>query len=424
MQTGSNTLRFAGDVTFDKIELKSLNGQFANIVNQVVSIEVYEDLFSPFMTISIVLKESVDYINLFPFVGEEYIELRIVTPGTEKAIEGKFYIYKITDRLMVKDREAAYTIKAISEEYLTDVNRKISKSFSGSISESAYRLTQSDGLNTKKKVIVEKTSNNIMFTAPYWTPTKCINNLASAAINQNKSPSYLFFENRDGFNFRSIDEMLKDNTYHKFVNDNYSRSTLGESLTSTRDPQEDYKRILEIDIPILTDYMEEIQTGRLKSRLVTHDITTKQYSVKDYSVKKDTESPSTLLNPYPGYSKYAMTNSISTLVVMPKYFGNFTKYGDVTNSKSIQKRMSFFQNLSKFKVTIQVIGRTDYTVGQIVELDIPKVTQITREDEDPRDPILSGRYIVSAISHIINKENHTCNIELIKNSVLSNLSKD
>ena len=193
METTSSTLRFAGDVTFDKVELRSLNGQFANIVNQVISIEVYEDLFSPFITLSLVLKESVDYLNLFPFVGEEYLDLRIVTPGTEKAIEGKFYIYKITDRLMVKDREAAYTIKAISEEYLVDVNRKVSKSFSGNISESAYKLTQTDGLNTKKKVIVEKTTNNTMFTAPYWTPTKCINNLATTAINQNKSPSYLFF---------------------------------------------------------------------------------------------------------------------------------------------------------------------------------------------------------------------------------------
>lgn len=423
MQSSLNTLRFAGDVQFEKVELRSLNGQYANIINQVIGIEIFEDLFAPFITMSVVLKESVDYLNLFPFVGEEYLEVKISTPMSEKPIEGKFYIYKITDREMVKDREAVYTIKAISEEYLTDANRKISKSFSGNISESAYKLIDTDGLNTKKKFMVEKTTNNTMFTASYWSPVKCLNYLATTAISQSKSPSYLFFENRDGYNFRSIDELCKATTYHKFVNDNYSRGTQGESLTSVRDPNEDYKRILEISIPVLTDYMQEIQTGRLKSRLVTHDITTKQYSVKDYSIKKDTENPSTLLNPYPGYSKYATTNSISTMVVMPKYFGNFTKYGDVTNSSSIQKRMSFFQNLSKFKVTIQVLGRTDYTVGQIVELDIPRVTQITQED-DPRDPILSGRYMIAAISHIINRENHTCNIELIKNSVLANLSKD
>ena len=423
MQDSNSALRFAGDVQFVTLQLNSLNGQYANILNQVISVEVYEDLFSPFISLSIVLKESVDYLNLFPFVGEEYLEVEIVTPQTDVPIKGKFYIYKITNREMVKDREVVYTLKAISEEYLTDANRKLSQTFAGNIGELANKVLTTDGLKTTKKVFIEKTINNTAFTANYWQPTKCLNYLAAAAQNSTKSPSYLFYENRSGFNFRSIDELLKLPTYHTFIKDNYSRAMQGDSVNTVRDPQEDYKRIIDISIPVLTDYIEEIQSGRLKSRLVTHDIVTKQYSVKDYSVKKDIESPATLLNPYPGYSKYATSNSISTTVVMSKYYGNFTKYGDVTNANNIQKRMSFFKNLEKYKVNVQALGRTDFTVGQIVELNIPRVTQITKEDS-AQDPILSGRYIISAISHMITKENHMCNFELIKNSVLENLSKD
>lgn len=423
MKQTATSLRFAGDVHFEKIQLNTLNGQFANIINQVISIEIYEDLFSPFISMSLVIKESVDYINMFPFIGEEYLEIEIYTPMSDSPISGKFYIYKITNREMVKDREVVYVLNAISEEYLTDTNRKVSKTFQGNIGEIAQKILTTDGLNTKKKLIVEKTSNSTAFTANYWNPIKCINYITTIAINAAKSPSYLFFENRNGFNFRSIDELLKAPTYHKFIKDNYNRSIVGSSTTNITDPQEDYKRILDISIPTLTDYMEDIQTGRLKSRLVTHDLVTKQYSVKDYSVKKDTEHQPTLLNPYPSYSKYATSNSISTLIVMPKYYGNFTKFGDVTNASSIQRRLSFFRNLEKYKVNLQVLGRTDYTVGQVVELNIPRVTQIT-QDMDPVDMILSGRYLVSAISHIITKESHLCNLEVIKNSVLINLSKD
>lgn len=423
MKQTATSLRFAGDVHFEKIQLNTLNGQFANIINQVISIEIYEDLFSPFISMSLVIKESVDYINMFPFIGEEYLEIEIYTPMSESPISGKFYIYKITNREMVKDREVVYVLNAISEEYLTDANRKVSKTFQGNIGEIAQKILTTDGLNTKKKLIVEKTSNSTAFTANYWNPIKCINYITTTAINAAKSPSYLFFENRNGFNFRSIDELLKAPTYHKFIKDNYNRSIVGSSTTNITDPQEDYKRILDISIPTLTDYMEDIQTGRLKSRLVTHDLVTKQYSVKDYSVKKDTEHQPTLLNPYPSYSKYATSNSISTLIVMPKYYGNFTKFGDVTNANSVQRRLSFFRNLEKYKVNLQVLGRTDYTVGQVVELNIPRVTQIT-QDMDPVDMILSGRYLVSAISHIITKESHLCNLEVIKNSVLINLSKD
>lgn len=423
MKTSSTNLRFAGDVSFEKVQLSALNGQYANILNQVISVEIYEDIFTSFMSLSVVIKESVDYINMFPFIGEEYLEIEITTPLSETSIKGKFYIYKISNREMIKDREVVYTLKAISEEYLTDANRKISKSFSGLTSEIAKRLLTTDGLNTSKKINIENATNTTAFTANYWNPIKCLNYVASTATNASRSPTYLFYENRDGFNFRSIDELLKAPTYHKFVKDNYNRSIVGNGTTSVLDPQEDYKRIIDISIPVLTDYMEDIQTGRLKSRLITHDIVTKMYSVKDYSVKKDIEFPSTLLNPYPTYSKYATSNSISTLLVMPKYYGNFDKFSDVTNVNTIQKRLSFFKNLEKYKVNIQVIGRTDYTVGQIVELEIQRVTQITK-DMDPRDMILSGRYLISAISHMITKTNHICNIEVIKNSVLTNLSKE
>jgi hypothetical protein len=215
--------------------------------------------------------------------------------------------------------------------------------------------------------------------------------------------------------------LLKAEPYHKFIKDNYTRTPIGSSTESTKDPKEDYKRILDFSVPVLTDYINEVQSGRLKSRLVTHDIVTKKYAVRDYSVKKDA-NPATLLNANPAYSKYASANAASTMILMPKYYANFTNYSDVTNTKTVQKRMSFFQGLNKYKVNIQVLGRTDYTVGQVVEVYVPKATQITKQDPDPRDMILSGNYLVSAISHVISRENHTCNIELIKNSVLVNLS--
>lgn len=420
----SSSLRFAGDVQLRQVRLHSLNGQVANVINQIESISVYEDLFSNFLTLSMVLRESVDYLNLFPFMGEEYVDIDIVTPGTDKPIVGKFYIYKIEDREYTQEREVVYIIKAISEEYLSDANVKLSKAYSGNISENVFKLLGKEGLNTKKKTQVQTTTNKTKFVAAFWSPAKCINYLSTNAISQKKSPSYLFYENRDGFNFRAVDDILTDKTYHTFIKDNYTRTEVDQpgGIGSVKDPNEDYKRVLSLSIPVVTDYMNDIQTGRLKSKIISHDIVTKKYTAKDYSAKKD-PLPTSLLNPNPGYSKYATSNSASTIVVMPRYYNNFSNFTDVTNAKTVQKRMSFFQNLNKFRVTIEVIGRTDYTVGQVVELNIPKAGVITKTDSDSRDLMLSGRYLVSAVSHYINRENHTCTLELIKNSILTDLSK-
>lgn len=416
-------LRFAGDVSLRKVEIRSLNGQVANIINQVESIEIYEDIFAPFITASIVVRESVDYINLFPFLGEEFITLDIVTPTLEIPITGKFYIYKITDRLYTKEREVVYTIKCASEEFITDLNTKISKGYSGQPSEIASKVLTRDGLLTQKKTIVEESGNRVKFTSNFWSPVKCLNYLSTISLNKNKNPSYLFFENRDGFNFRSIDEILKSNTYHKFVKDNYTRSTISEqNAASQQNITEDYKRILEFEVPVLTDYLKSTQGGYIKSRIVSHNILTKKYTVKNYSIKEDANY-NTLLNPTPAYSKYSLANSSSTMLNYPTYIANFSNTGDSSSYKFIQKRMAFFQQLEKYKVHLNVFGRTDYTVGQIVELDIPKATQITAEDTETKDMILSGRYLISAINHTINRENHVCNMELIKNSILTDLTK-
>ena len=419
----SNLLRFAGDVQIKEAKLTSLNGNSANIANQILTIEIYEDIFSPFISLSIVLRESLDYLNSFPLIGEEYVTLHIDTPTLEKPIAGRFYIYKVTDREYSKERETAYTLKCISEEYVTDVNTKLSKPVSGNISDSAQLLFGKDGLNTKKTVNIEKTSNVTKFVANFWTPSKCLSMLTTSAANINNSPTYLFFENRSGFNFRTIEELIKAPTHQQFIKDNYVRTVdANNSVRSVRDIAEDYKRITDLSVPVVTDYMKDVQTGRLKSRIISHDILTKKYTVKDYSLKKDKRQPA-LLNEYTAYSKYAVSSPASSITVMPKYYSNFNNFSDVTNYKTIQKRISFFQNLEKFKINIQVPGRTDYTVGQVVDVSIPKAAQITQDDNIVKDEMLSGRYLVSAISHVIDKESHTCNMELIKNSIIRDLSK-
>lgn len=408
----SRLLEFAGDVELERVILYNLSGKRANILAQVVAVEVYEDLFTPFRTINVVIKDSVDYITKFPFIGEEYLDVKIYTPTIEdQAIEGKFYVYRTADRTPLKNREVTYTLKAISEEWVTDINTKLSQTFKGNCSELAKKII-SDGLKTEKELLIEDSINKTAFTAGYWNPVRCLNMLSQNAVNSNQSPSFLFYENRDGFNFKSIEKLLEDKSYRKFIRDNYSRDVESNSTFSRRNTDEDYKRILEMTVPDVGDYLDETINGRLKSHIISHDIATNEYNTADFSLKKET-----LLNPEPGYKKPVASPKGST-IVMNKHFMAYDEYADATNVTTVQKRLSFFQNIMKFKLTMMVIGRTDYKVGQIFELSVPKATEILKGDADTDDPVISGRYLVSAVAHYIEKDYHKCSIELIKNSIM------
>mgnify|MGYP003705352759 CR=1 FL=1 len=73
------------------------------------------------------LRESQDFINALPLRGEEIINLEIATPTFEKddqVFKGKYYIYKISDRQTLTDRNTVYTMFCISYEALVDLNMK------------------------------------------------------------------------------------------------------------------------------------------------------------------------------------------------------------------------------------------------------------------------------------------------------------
>ncbi len=218
-------ITFAGDVSIRKAEIVSQNGTYHNIIPQIINVQIYEDLFSPFITGSIIVRESLDFANLFPLVGEEIVNLEIATPSLGKKLKGQFFIYKMSDRDTLGDKGVVFQLHIISRESVIDLNKKISKPFSGKVSEIATQILNEPtvGLETDKNVIVEPTSNSTKYVSNFWSPVQNLNYLCSNALNRNKSPTYLFFENREGLNFLSLDTLYTPEILQTFVNDKYAR---------------------------------------------------------------------------------------------------------------------------------------------------------------------------------------------------------
>ena len=120
-----NSLRFAGDVSIDRVVLTTSRGTYQEIQGQILQIQIFEDIFSPFITGILSIKDTLDLSNVLPLIGEEYLELRITTPTIKGAkIDGKFYVYKMADRVVVGDRAVGYELYFISVEAVVDTDRK------------------------------------------------------------------------------------------------------------------------------------------------------------------------------------------------------------------------------------------------------------------------------------------------------------
>jgi len=425
MATNSEAIRFAGDVSIDNIEIISSNGFGQEVTNQVIAIEIYEDLFSPFISGILAVKDSLDFANLFPFVGEEYVNIKIHTPtfeGKDKVISDQFYIYKMTNREMLGDRNLVYELHFISREAIVDLNKATSRSYSGKCSDIAKSIISgADGLESKKTPIIEETPNSVKFVANYWPPVRSLNYTAETSANSKGSANYLFFENRLGFNFVSLDYLYTTAPIQDFVYDSYMRDFTDDGR-SFRNIEKEYKRIINISVPMMYDYMDRVKSGMYANKMTNYDLVSKKYIVKTFDMLDDFPN-NTHLNDYPAASKKVIRRFNAMGFTYPKYHGNFDAYGDVTNSKTIQKRISQLLQAEATKIEIVVPGRTDYTVGKKVKVNLNKFNPITNTDTDTVDNMFSGNYLISGINHFIDREKHQCHLELIKDSFIVDLDK-
>lgn len=417
-------LRFAGDVNIDRVQIITQKGFYQDVTAQVLTLQFYEDIFSPFITGSIILKESLDLANLFPFIGEEYVEIDVSTPTMkDSAIKGKYYIYKMTDREMLGDRNVIYQLHFISVEAVADLNKKVSRTFGDKVSQliEPFIKDKTIGLESEKAINVEPTHNNIKYTSNYWSPVKNLMFLTNNATNTNRTPNYVFFENRDGFYFVSLESLYQNGVKQEFVYDKYVRDSTPNG--DVRNIPEEYKRILDISIPTAYDYMDRIQSGMLASRQISYDVVKKTYTAKNYSMF-DRFSSQKHLNQYPINSDSAIFRAGSLIINFPKDFGNYNGFGDVTNSKFNQERISTMKLAEANKLNITVPGRTDYTVGQKVKVTLNRMEPISQKDDDITDKLFSGNYLIAAINHYVDKEKHECHMELIKESSLMDMNRN
>lgn len=418
-------LRFAGDVNLVAVEIIGAKGQFLNIKGLVIEVQIFEDVYSPFITGKIILQDSLDLINHFPFIGQEFIRIEVRTPTfseDKKIINENFYLYKMTNREQVGDKAVMYELHFISPESIYDSNLRFSKAFEGQGSTIVESVFKSAFVTQKQFAMVENTANKIKFVAANWSPIKTINYVAKCSSNDENRANYVFFENKYGFNFTTLNNIYKTMpVYQNFQLIAKTRDIDERTGRSNKDPELDFTKIIEFEMPVGFDYIERSSSGMFASKLITHDYVTKKYSVKTYNAVDEFKKTPTL-NPYPVFSESVARNSNALVMVEPKHYAIHNGFADITNTKNILNRISLLEMSRAFRFNITVAGRTDYTVGQVVNIKMPTFEPHTDPNNpDVFDKMFSGKYMIAALNHVIKTDRHECHMELVKDSLILNL---
>ena len=430
-----NTIAQAGEYDYEYCELLFAGGAAVDISNQIDALYVYEDIHSSTITGTLLVRDTHDIMSKVGRSGKDLLSFSVRTKsiGDTSALQekqkqmlklqGKFHIYKHGDRSMVKDRTQLYVLYFHSVISMVDINNSISKAFSGTGTEIAKRIfneyypekTASGDIMYGKELMVEDSTRSIKFVSNYWTPLKCMAYAAANSVSSQGDPAYLFYENRAGYNIRTVSSIAKSPIHQDFSDNDFSARIDKATGRARRDPIEDFKSVQAVRVDATFDYIKDASAGALASTLYTYDLLQKRIDKKTYKAGLFTSRNQVPLNQNPLYTT-AVVNATNPAVMFSPV--NWNGSVNLTDSDYVQERISRLHLLNTAKIEIDVFGRTDYTVGQVVSYSSNVKAPISDKDttETYEDGLLSGKYIITAISHRFNREAYMCTLELSKES--------
>lgn len=445
-QLNSTDLKKAGDYVLSQIAVvskESFDGSSTpkkiDITSLVVEINIYEDIDEKNLSGQIVISDSTGLPNNMPLTGHELIQFKLGTPGSERFYDfekNPMVIYKIGQRQVHNPRSQFYVLYFCSVEQLTNQTVKVQRSFEGSVDNMLGKVCQGE-LGTGKDIFIEKTRGNRKYVIPRWKPYRTIDFLCNNAQSvQFQSTGYKFYETSQGFHCRSLESMMAVGVdAARPANGAFKQQITGVDSLNI---QKQMQTINSYEILENFNTMKLLATGALASRVLKTDLFNKTFKNTDFDYVKNYEKAHHLehtngsrehmkkvvpeypfrdgkmLSEFPDGTFYHSSDNSNT-----HEDANGNVYKHIDDGDKISKRISQAACLDSFKMRINVPGYTGLSVGEIITIELPRYEAVSEGDKD-RDTILSGRYLVSKIVHMVKPGNsyHSMSVECVKDSVM------
>jgi hypothetical protein len=373
----------ARDFRVHSISLIAADGTAREIVALVNEVQIRQDMYLGFMAGEMLVTDGLDMIAQSKAHGGEYIYLHFEVPEQKITLKKAFRIYKIGKR-SPSDSSQKYVIYFMSDELFTSHTKKISKAYKDdTVSNMALDIMKSYLKIPEKRIFIDQTTEKTSYVIPNWRPLEALNWLASRAYTDTMT-CFFFYENFNGFNFRSIQSIYKTGTIIKVPFSLENKRGM-KKLDMDKFSIDDYEVIRDFDV------LSTISSGGYAMRLLGVDTINQKLTKNDYN-------PSSVTKIYPNNP---MTNSADLFKKANSHLLTYLKADGIQNWI---KRVMSMAALSSNITEITVPGNMGLNVGTLLSLRIPYT--ITPADGDMWDKQKSGKYLVFAVNHKFDMVNH------------------
>jgi len=418
-----------------------------DIQRGIVSFDYYEDIFSPTITAKLRVVNDGNSIrssdsdgnldgdfqsiyNGLPLRGGERVSLKIGANSTNNKsldfskIDDHLYVSSITE-VLSNPRSESFLLNLTSIEAITNETVRVVKKYptSSTIDTSVTSILEKV-LKTKKIGKIDKTQNVYGFIGNMRKPFTVLVWLASISvpgdISGNGTAGFVFYQTKEGFNFRSIDTLMGEDPKATYT---YSGSY--EQYDEEGKKQNNDFLILNFTINKNQNLIEKLRLGTYSSfrmffNPLTFEFTDPEkgvFKLENYVNKSKNLGDKLKLPKISGLNGKSLEDCPTRIITQCLDIGTLEQNVSTTENADPFKYQS--QSLMRYNILFtQILDmiiplNTNISAGDIIRCQFPKISSGNNSEYDQEQ---SGLYMIKELCHHFDYGSSYTSLKLIRDT--------
>ena len=398
--------------------------------------EISESLYSQSLTLKLTLKDSTNFIEEFPLIGQEKIEVILnykKRNGDPKNLKLKFFIseyptYGTSDKQVYVQ---VITLVGISEQSYISNQKKISRSYlNNTVNEIEKILTEDLNLPKRKFKHSGDSISSSKGIISNQRPMDVIEWFRRQSYAEDSFSPFFFFQTLNGkYRLFSLSSLISE--------DNKVFEKYFDSRDFTTDPNsdEDFRqreqRILKVSSDLKLNKSIQSRRGAFASQNNYLDYSNKTYTKYEYNYSTDFSDKPSLEGKKILSDKFLIGDDKLTdftrahceyISVNSKSFEGNNNYNDM--SKISRHFINAYNALfNTFTHDIRLNGNFKLNAGRKIQLEFPKAIdpvayrELSKNPKDHhRNEFLSGKYLITSAIHEFSDDEYYVNLRVKRDS--------
>lgn len=390
------------------------DGVSLSVTDNLISVEIYEDIYNPFVSCEMMLIDYDSLAKKFPLVGEEFFRF------SYQSIHGKIVTYefflgtKDTAGMTETNTAKGYVLRGVTKERAFDNAKTVQRSYVGTYAAIAgqifddYIKLDGDGFifNFEPSRGVSK------YLPPQISPLSAIEYCRSRAVAMGEARTpFTFFRSSEGYSFTSLGGLFnrKGSEAAAGITHTYAARQLpaeyDEQLANGTKVD-----IVRFNIASFYDTTDKIDAGAYNADSYSFDLTTKAFVLNKRFNLSDSGNKFQLGGQ--GYvNRASFADTFANTRCVAHYVPTDCSW-ELNDSQSTQKDLypeyigemkAYTSLLTEYNVHYTIYGDSNVTSGQVMKINVPQSREIADTGaRGTQDKMYSGSFLCARVVHTFN----------------------